>query len=129
MNLHHICNYLISLKNSQFNIYISWCVNVNKPLDHFQHFFFLIIFHYKSLFIIGFTPQKIYLKGRGSRSTLSFTSLPFLLLAHTLSIPFWFFLLFVGVLRPDKQFWPLCYASTSVWCHSSLPWSLLLFVG
>lgn len=36
---------------------------------------------------------------------------PFLLPAPTIPLSFWFFLLFVGVLRPNQQFWHLLYAS------------------
>jgi len=37
---------------------------------------------------------------------------PFLLTALTIFLSFWFFfLLFIGVFRPDQQFWHLCYVS------------------
>jgi hypothetical protein len=62
---------------------------------------------------LDFTSQKTDLSGGEERANLLPPPLPFSFLHPALTIPlsFWFFLLFVGVLRPNQQFWPIRFAS------------------
>jgi hypothetical protein len=65
---------------------------------------------YVVMYLYKFVRSSPLIKNPGSAPAPSSSPFPFLLPPPILPLPFWFFHLFVGVLRPDQQFWSLCYA-------------------